>query len=525
MNADSALPAASAEAPASINPWWIALAVMLATFMEVLDTSIANVSLSHIAGSLSVSTDESTWVLTTYLISNAIVIPSTAWLGQRIGRKRFLLACVGIFTLSSFLCGVATSLPMLLIMRIVQGAGGGALQPIAQAVLLETFPKEKHGQAMGVYGLGVVAAPIIGPVVGGWITDNYSWRWIFFINVPVGIIALMLMQTFIKDPPWIRNARPGRLDAVGFGFMSLWLGCQEVLLDKGQEDDWFSSPFIVVMAVLAAFGFVAFVARVLMTPRPFVDLRVMKTYNFSLGLFLMFFAGVTLYGMTAAIPLFLQGLMGYTSLQSGLAMIPRGLGALIAMPIAGALVSRVQGRYLVAGGFLAFGAASLVLSRLSLDLTPGLLFWPLFFSGVSIAFMFVPLNTLALGAFRPEQIGNASGIFNLMRNVGGSVGISLVTTFVARSAQAQQVVLAARLTPYDTVTRSGLRSAASALAAAGQASAPQKALGVMYRALLGQSELLAFLDTFRWFALMCILCIASALLFKKSQARGPVAVH
>jgi len=234
---------------------------------------------------------------------------------------------------------------------------------------------------------------------------------------------------------------------------------------------------------------------------------------------------VTLYGMTAAIPLFLQGLMGYTSLQSGLAMIPRGLGALIAMPIAGALVSRVQGRYLVAGGFLAFGAASLVLSRLSLDLTPGLLFWPLFFSGVSIAFMFVPLNTLALGAFRPEQIGNASGIFNLMRNVGGSVGISLVTTFVARSAQAQQVVLAARLTPYDTVTRSGLRSAASALAAAGQASAPQKALGVMYRALLGQSELLAFLDTFRWFALMCILCIASALLFKKSQARGPVAVH
>jgi len=298
-----------------------------------------------------------------------------------------------------------------------------------------------------------------------------------------------------------------------------------VLLDKGQEDDWFSSPFIVVMAVLAAFGFVAFVARVLMTPRPFVDLRVMKTYNFSLGLFLMFFAGVTLYGMTAAIPLFLQGLMGYTSLQSGLAMIPRGLGALIAMPIAGALVSRVQGRYLVAGGFLAFGAASLVLSRLSLDLTPGLLFWPLFFSGVSIAFMFVPLNTLALGAFRPEQIGNASGIFNLMRNVGGSVGISLVTTFVARSAQAQQVLLAARLTPYDTVTRSGLRSAASALAAAGQASAPQKALGVMYRALLGQSELLAFLDTFRWFALMCILCIASALLFKKSQARGPVAVH
>jgi DHA2 family multidrug resistance protein len=498
---------------------------MLATFMEVLDTSIANVSLSHIAGSLSVSTDESTWVLTTYLISNAIVIPSTAWFGQKIGRKRFLLACVGIFTVSSFLCGVATSLPMLLAMRIVQGAGGGALQPIAQAILLESFPKEKHGQAMGLYGLGVVAAPIIGPVLGGWITDNYSWRWIFFINVPVGAVALMLMQNFIKDPPWIRNARPGRLDAIGFGFMSLWLGCQEVLLDKGQEDDWFGSPFIILMAVLAVVGLVAFVARVLTTPRPFVDLRALKVYNFSLGLFLMFCAGVTLYGMTAAIPLFLQGLMGYTALQSGLAMIPRGLGALVAMPLAGALVSRVQGRYLVAGGFLAFGASSFVLSRLSLDLTVGVLFWPLFFSGVSIGFMFVPLNTLALGAFRAEQIGNASGIFNLMRNVGGSAGISLVTTYVARSAQAQQVALAARLTPYDAPFRSGLQSATSALAAAGQTEAPQKALGLMYRALIGQSQLLAFLNNFRWFALMCVLCIASALFFRKSQARGPVAVH
>jgi DHA2 family multidrug resistance protein len=335
----------------------------------------------------------------------------------------------------------------------------------------------------------------------------------------------MLMKNFIKDPPWIRDARPGRLDAVGFGFMSLWLGCQEVLLDKGQEDDWFSSPFIVAMAVLAAFGLVAFVARVLAAPRPFVDLRVMKSYNFSLGLCLMFCAGVTLYGMTAAIPLFLQGLMGYTSLQSGIAMIPRGLGALIAMPLAGALVSRVQGRYLVAGGFLAFGAASFVLSRLSLDLAPGLLFWPLFISGVSIAFMFVPLNTLALGAFRPEQIGNASGIFNLMRNVGGSVGISFVTTFVARSAQARQVFLAARLTPYDAAARSGLQSAAYALRAAGRSPAPRDALGVMYRALLGQSELLAFLDNFRWFALMCVFCIAGALLLRKSRARGPVAVH
>jgi DHA2 family multidrug resistance protein len=504
------------RASGAVNPWWIALAVMLATFMEVLDTSIANVSLSHIAGSLSVSTDESTWVLTTYLISNAIVIPSTAWFGLRLGRKRFLLACVGLFTLSSFLCGVATSLPMLLLMRIVQGAGGGALQPIAQAILLESFPREKHGQAMGVYGLGVVVAPIIGPVLGGWITDNYSWRWIFFINIPVGIAAMMLMKHFIKDPPWMREARAPRLDVLGFGFMSLWLGCQEVLLDKGQEDDWFGSRFILLMAVLAVFSLAAFLTRALTAGRPFVDLRVMRVYNFSLGLFLMFCAGVTLYGLTAAIPLFLEGLMGYTALQSGLAMIPRGLGALVAMPLAGALVSRVQGRYLVAAGFTAFGLSSFALSRLSLDLTPGLLFIPLFFSGVSIGFMFVPLNTMALGSLRPEQIGNASGIFNLMRNVGGSVGISLVTTLVARSAQAQQVFLAAHLTPYDAAVRASLASAA----------VPHEvALGMMYRALVGQASLLAFLDNFRWFALLCVFCVAGALLLKKSRARGPVAVH
>ncbi len=288
------------------NLWWIALAVMLATFMEVLDTSIANVALSYIAGSLAVSNDDATWVLTTYLISNAIIIPSTAWFGQRFGRKRFLLTCVATFTITSFLCGVAANMPMLLLMRVIQGASGGALQPIAQAVLFESFPKERQGQAMGIYGLGIVVAPILGPVLGGWITDNYSWRWIFFINVPVGAIALILMQRFIQDPPWVRNAHPAPLDKIGFGFMSLWLGCQEVVLDKGQEDDWFGSPFIIVMAVLAAIGLIGFLVRVLSAERPFVDLRLLKNYNFRIGVVLVFFFGVVLYGLTAAIPLYTQ---------------------------------------------------------------------------------------------------------------------------------------------------------------------------------------------------------------------------
>ena len=509
-----------------VNPWLIALSVMLATFMEVLDTSIANVSLRHIAGSLSASTEESTWVLTTYLISNAIVIPSTAWLGQRFGRKRFLMTCVAIFTVSSFFCGLATSLPMLLVMRIIQGAGGGALQPIAQSILLESFPKEKQGQAMGLYGLGVVTAPILGPVLGGWITDNYSWRWIFFINVPVGLLALALMQRFIHDPAWVRNSRRTRLDVIGLSFMSLWLGCQEVLLDKGQEDDWFGSRFIVLMAVLAATGLVAFVARVIKTSDPFVDLRVLRNYNFTLGLGLMFFAGVTLYSLTAILPLFLQSLLGYTALQSGYAMIPRGLGALIAMPLAGKLVSKVQGRYLVAGGFLSFGGSSLVLSHLSLDLSPWLLFWPLFFSGVSIAFMFVPLNTLALGALKPAQLANASGIFNLIRNVGGSVGISLVTTLVARSAQAHQTSLAAHLTPYDPVYQSTMAALTTALAAGGDLlMAQQRALGSMYGTLLTQANLLAYLENFRLLSGLCFLCIVAALLLKKAKVHGPVAAH
>jgi MFS transporter, DHA2 family, multidrug resistance protein len=510
-----------------VNPWLIALTVMLPTFMEVLDTTIANVSLTHIAGSLSVSADEATWVLTSYLISNAIVIPCSAWLGQRFGRKNFLLFCVTVFTVASFLCGLATNLPMLLVLRVIQGAGGGAFQPIAQSILLESFSKEKHGMAMGVYGIGVVTAPILGPVLGGWLTDNYSWRWIFFIKLPAGFLAMWLIQRFIYDPHWIRNARPSRLDVIGFSFMSLWLGCQEVLLDKGQEDDWFGSHFIVLMAALAVIGLVVFIWRELLVANPFVNLRVLKNYNFSLGSGLMFFAGVTLYSLTAIIPLFLETLMGYTALQSGLAMISRGIGALIAMPLAGRLVGKVQGRYLVAGGFLSFGAASYALAQLSLNLTPWILFWPLFFSGVAIAFMFVPLNTLALGALKPEQIGNASGIFNLMRNVGGSVGISMVTTFTARFAQFHQTNLVASLTPYDATYQSSLQAMTTALASRGDVLpvAHQQAVGSMYHTLITQANLLAYLDNFRLFALLCFVCLAAALLFKNVKVHGPVAAH
>jgi len=519
MNADYSQP--------KVNPWLIALAVMLATFMEVLDTSIANVSLKYIAGSLSVSTDESTWVLTTYLIANAIIIPSTAWFGQRFGRKNFLMFCVIVFTSASFLCGLATSLPMLLVMRIIQGAGGGALQPIAQSIMLESFPKEKHGLAMGVYGIGVVTAPILGPVLGGWITDNYSWRWIFFINVPVGLLALSLMQRFIQDPHWIKNVRPPRLDVIGFGFMSLWLGCQEVLLDKGQEDDWFGSRFIIIMMTLAVIGLTAFVIRMLQIEKPFVNLNVLKNYNFSLGAVLMFFAGVTLYSMTAIIPLFLQTLMGYTALQSGLAMIPRGLGALIAMPLAGRLVGQLQGRYLVAGGFLAFAASTWALARLSLDLTPWILFWPLFLSGFSIGFMFVPLNTLALGSLKPEQIGNASGIFNLMRNVGGSIGISIAQTLLTRRTDVHQNEILNSVPVTGQQFQNSLGAAQQALSGHfGPSNALPAAQATLYQQLGRQAALWSFVDVFRWLSLLCFICVAVVWTFKKvSPGKPPAGAH
>jgi DHA2 family multidrug resistance protein len=298
----------SAEWRPAVNPWLIALAVMSATFMEVLDTSVANVSLNHIAGNLSASTNEATWVLTSYLVSNAVILPATGWLGRYFGRKRFLLACIGIFTVASAWCGLATSLGMLILARILQGAGGGALQPIAQAVLLESFPPEKRGAAMSVYAIGVVVAPILGPTLGGWLTDNYSWRWVFFINLPIGVLSVFLCYLFLEDPPYLRNARPGSIDFVGFGLLTLWIGCLQVMLDKGQDEDWLSSSFIRLLMFGAIIGFVAFLIWELRAAHPIVDLRVLQDRNLSIGALLLFLLGAILYGTTAILTLFLQNL-------------------------------------------------------------------------------------------------------------------------------------------------------------------------------------------------------------------------
>jgi MFS transporter, DHA2 family, multidrug resistance protein len=510
----------------SFNPWVIAASVMLATFMEVLDTSVANVALPHIAGNLSASTDQATWVLTSYLVSNAIVLPATGWLSTTFGRKRLLIFCIIIFTASSLLCGAATSLPMLILARVIQGAGGGALQPIAQAVMLESFPPERRGAAMAVYGMGVVVAPIIGPTLGGWITDNYSWRWVFYINIPVGILAVLMSQAFVEDPPYIKNVKRSSIDYIGFGFMALWLATLQIMLDKGQDEDWFSSPLIVWLAVISAVSFAAFIIWELRVKEPIVNLRVLKNRNFAVGTALIAVVGIVLYGTTALLPLFLQNLLGYSALQSGLAVSPRGIGSMLAMILVARLIGLIDTRWLIGFGFGILGLSVIWLGGINLNIAPTTILWPIIISGLAMGFIFVPLSTTAVGTLRNEEMGNATGLYNLMRNIGGSIGISAVTTMLARGAQTHQVYLSANLSPYNTAFQQQLQAVTAGLAAqVGQAAAASKAMAIMYGTLVKQAMLLAFVDNFRLLGLMCLLCIPTVLLLKKAKARGPVAAH
>jgi MFS transporter, DHA2 family, multidrug resistance protein len=509
------------------NPWLIAVSVMLATFMEVLDTAVANVSLPHIAGSLSATPEEATWVLTSYLISNAIVLPMTAWLGSRFGRKRFLMTCIVLFTVASAACGAATSLGMLVAARILQGAGGGALQPIAQAVLMESFPPARRGAAMAAFAMGVIVAPILGPTLGGWITDNYSWRWVFYINLPVGAVALLMAQTFIEDPPYLRVDRSRRVDYLGFGLMVVFLGALQLMLDRGQEVDWFAATWVRWCAVISAAGFVGFIVRELSADAPIVNLRVLANRNFAIGTALITVLGVVLYGTTAMLPLFLQTLLGYPALQSGLAVSPRGLGALTCSIIVGRLIGRVDSRLLIAAGFTLAGSSALLYSRMNLDIAQRDVVWTSLVNGFAGPLIFVPLTTTAMGTLSREQMGQGTGIFNLMRNIGASVGIAAVTTLLTRGTQAHQARLVTHLTPYDPAYQRWLEDAQAHLAPqVGSAAAAPAALGLLYRMLVRQATLLSFLDTFRLLALLALACLPLVFLFRRVRSRPtPVAAR
>ncbi|MGC3992435.1 MAG: DHA2 family efflux MFS transporter permease subunit [Chthoniobacteraceae bacterium] len=441
----------------SHHPMLIAASVMMATFMEVLDTSVANVSLPHIAGNLSASTDESTWVLTSYLVANAIILPATNYLSGLFGRKRFFIACITLFTIASALCGAAQSLGFLVLARVLQGAGGGALQPISQAVMLESFPPHKRGQAMAIFAMGVIVAPIIGPTLGGWITDNFSWRWVFYINLPVGILAVFMAQTVLEDPPYLRRVSLANIDIPGFSYLSIWLATLQYVLDRGQEDDWFESTNITVLAIICVLSFLAFVWRELTTDHPLVDLRVLANRNFCGGVILICVLGAILYGTTATLPLFLQNLLGYSSLNAGLALSPRGVAAFTATIIVGRLLGKVNGRNIIAFGFVLLASSSFVLSRLNLDINYANVLWPTIINGFSISCIFVPLTTLTMGTLKQEQMGNAAGIYNLMRNLGGSIGIAGLTTLLARRAQTNQAMMVDRFSELNPHLSADLR--------------------------------------------------------------------
>lgn len=505
---------------------------MLATFMEVLDTSVANVALPHISGNLSATTEEATWVLTSYLVSNAIILPATGWLSTFFGRKRFLIVCIIIFTTASAMCGAATSLGMLIFARILQGAGGGALQPIAQSVLLESFPAEKRGSAMALFGLGVVVAPIIGPTLGGWITDNYSWRWIFYINLPVGALAILMANMFVEDPPYIRNQKPGRIDFVGFGLMALGLATLELVLDTGQKEDWFSSGWIIWCTAIAVTAIITFIIWELSVKEPIVNLRVFLNRNFAVGTLLIACVGIVLYGSTALLPLFLQTLLGYPAVQSGMTVSPRGFGSIVSMIIVGRLIGKVDGRFLIMFGFAVLAYSTYMLTGINLEVASRNVTWPLIISGFAMGFIFVPLTTMTMGTLRNEQMGNAAGIYNLMRNTGGSIGIAAMTTFLARGAQTHQAAMVSHLTPYDPAFQQRLHGLTGVFAPGSGGSvgpgsmAVKQAYGAIYGTLVRQSMLMSYIDNFRLMAFLCILCIPAALLFKRVRGgKGPVAAH
>jgi DHA2 family multidrug resistance protein len=523
-----ARPSAALQVPAAVptikSPWIVAISVMLATFMEVLDTAIASVALPYIAGSLSASTDEATWVLTSYLVANAIVLPASNWFAMRIGRKRFFIICVAIFTASSFACGAAPTLGFILVARVLQGAGGGALQPLSQSILLESFPPEKRGVAMALFGFGVVCAPVLGPTLGGWLTDAYSWRYAFYINIPVGILAILMIGRFVKDPPYMRGSKSVGFDSIGLGTLVVWTGCLQIILDKGQEDDWFGADWIRWAALLLVVSFVWFVWHSWRSPHPLVNLRVLKNWNFAVGCVLILVFGISIYSTVTVLPLFYQELLGYTAFTAGIVVAPRGLGSIVAMPLIAFLSERFDARYLLTFGFVLFAATTLYMGSVTTELSPWTLMLHILIAGFGVGFIFVPISTQAYGSLPREQIGAASGLYNLMRNIGGSIGVSLTATLLTRRSTVHQSEMTNYTARSGQQFQSALQSNMGALSTHfGPAHARYPAELHLYNQLLYQATDWAFVDVFRWLALLCLSGAAIVWLFKRVQKGRPPA--
>ncbi len=504
-----------------VNRWIIAISVMFATFMEVLDTTVVNVSLPHIAGSLSATIDEATWVLTSYLVANAIILPMTGWLASLLGRKRLLMFSVVGFTAASFLCGLAPTLGSLIVFRVIQGATGGALQPLSQAVLLEAFPPHERGKAMGFWGLGIVVAPILGPVFGGWLTDSYSWRWVFYINIPVGIASIVMTKLFIFDPAYIRQEERS-IDYWGIGMLVVGIGALQIVLDKGQQEDWFSSTLIRSLAIVSAVTLVTLIVHELRTDEPIVDLRVFKVRSYAVGVFLMTVVGFVLYGSLVLLPIMLQTLLGYPSLQAGIAMAPRGIGSFFLMPVTGMLTGRVDPRKLLAFGLSVGGGTLLWLSGLNLQAGYWDIFWPQLLQGAGMALLFVPLTTVAMDAIPRERMGNATSLFNLMRNVGGSIGIAVTGTMSERARQVSQSVLGSHVTAYNPASQTLFAQLRAGFIGAGAdgVTATSRAYAALDGMIQRQAAMVSFVGLFQLLGIIFFALLPLVLLMKRPRGRA-----
>jgi DHA2 family multidrug resistance protein len=511
------------------NPWTIALVATMATFMEVLDTAIANVSLPHIAGDLSASEDEATWILTSYLVSNAVVLPISGWIANRVGRKRFYMSCVFLFTVSSFLCGIAPNLGLLIFFRVLQGVGGGGLGPSEQSILADTFPPAKRGMAFAVYGMAVVLAPAIGPTLGGFITDSYSWRWVFFINVPVGIVSLVLSSRILVDPPHLTALRKkgGPIDGVGLGLIAVGLGSLEYVLDKGQEDDWFHSPLIVVFLALALGALTIFVFWEWRQEHPVVEVKLFKNFNFAIANLMMLVLGVTLYGTTVLLPQYLQIWLGYSAMDGGMALSPGGVVVICLLPLVGFLVGKVDTRYLIAFGFFVLSVSLYVMAHTlytGIDFRTAVLLR--MFQSFGLAFLFVPINTVVYTGIPPEKSNQVAGIVNLARNMGGDLGISFVTTMIARRSQRHQSLLSEHILAGGSLDAK-VHSIAATLQAHGIAppTAVKMAYGSIYRELVRQAQTLAYDDVLFMFCIFAALMVPAVLLTRKPQPGAAAVAH
>src|SRR5580704_4156350 len=506
-----------------INPWIIAISVMFCTFMEVLDTTVVNVSLPHIAGNLSATVDEVTWVLTSYLVANAIILPITGWLSNYFGRKRLLMASVIGFTAASFLCGIAPTLPLLILFRLMQAACGGALQPLSQAVLLESFPPDQRGKAMGFWGLGIVVAPVMGPVLGGWLTDAYSWRWVFYINLPVGLLSLIMVQLFVFDPSYIKRSKSA-IDYWGIGMLAIWIGALQIAFDKGEELDWFSSHFITILVSVSVAFAIGFLVRELMADHPVVNLNVFRLRSYSAGVFLMTVLGFVLYGSIVVLPIWLQTMLGYPAMATGIAMAPRGLGSMIGMPVIGMVVGRFDARKILAGGLFLGALSTWQLARLSLDVGYWDLFWPQAIQGFGLSMVFVPLTTISMNPVPREAMGNATSLFNLMRNLGGSVGIASVAMMNTRFQQKYTAILGEHVNatdPQATQMFGGLRSMFLA-SGSGAGLADQRAYASLFGLVERQAAMRAFVDLFYLLTLAFLAMIPLILIMRKPKVgAGP----